>query len=120
MTLTDATSGLCATSNATVLLASIDLPLENASSLAIGAVKPLFYCFLSLRDVYIGLVRAMYVVLFLSLDFVPIMLFVYPFKRYENLEKAMGVNLDKMTCYFLPIVSLFMLLFVIAIEYNLH
>ena len=122
LTVADATSGLCVNRHAHVLLAGASLSLEAASSrrLFVPGVEVLYYCFLSLKDVYIDLVRVMYIVLFLSLDFVPIMLFVYPLRHYESLEKAMGINLDKMTCYMLPIVSLFMLLFVVAIEFQLN
>ena len=125
LTTNDATSGLCVNGRVDVLLHGVldKLQVEEVGNQTLPLLDPgmkvIYYCFLSLRDVYIELVRVLYVVLFLSLDFVPIMLFVYPWRRFEPLEKAMGVNLDKMTCYLLPVVSLFMLLFIIAIEFQL-
>ena len=120
-TLSDVTSGLCLTSQTHVLTSgvAIDLALAKNQSMTPDGLRVIFYCFLSLKDAYVALVRFLYVILFLSLDFLPIMLFVYPLRHYEPLEKALGVNLDKMTCYLLPIVSIFMLLFVIVIEFQL-
>ena len=114
--------GLCFKS-AAILLSDAPVTLEKMAArrdeLFLPGVDLLFRCFLSLRDAYIELTRVLYIPLFLSFDFVPIVLLIYPFRRYDGLEKAMGVNLDKLTCYVLPLIALYIMLFIITIEFQL-
>jgi hypothetical protein len=109
-------ASLCSVGNFSVLESTAVLATKMASN----ATSPISYsCFFSLHVHYWGLVRVMYVVLFFSLEFIPLILFVYPFRHYKPLERALGIDMDRITCFIFPPIAFFMLLFVITIEFQM-